>query len=357
MKVLVLAGGRGSRLWPISTKYKPKQFQKLFGSKTMLQETVGRLRPIFSIEDIYISTNEEYLKEIRKELPDLPKKNIILEPAHRERAAAILLFFAHLEKKDCQKPVLILPSDHLIKDEVGFRQAILAGERFVKKNSDYMLLLGEKPNFPDIGLGYIKKGKSLKNGNGFKIYQISFFKEKPNLQRTRAFLKTNDYFWNMAVYVFTPALVKSLIKQYIPDNYERYVKIRAAMGKKNFKEVLKTEYPKMDKVSLEYTVIENYKKNAIMPVSIGWSDIGSWAVLKKCLSSPNESFIKGNHIGIDSKNIMVYGPEDKLVATVGIKNLIVAITEDIVLVCHRDGSQRVQEVIKKLEADKNFKYI
>jgi len=357
MKVLVLAGGRGSRLWPISTKYKPKQFQKLLGRKTMLQETVDRLRPIFSVEDIYISTNEEYLKEVRKELPEIPKKNIILEPTHRERAAAILLFFAHLEKKDCLKPVLVLPSDHLIKDEAGFRRAIMAGERFVKKNPDYMVLLGEKPTFPDTGLGYIKKGKSLRNGNGLKIYQISFFKEKPNLQRARVFLKTNNYFWNMAVYVFTPALVKSLIKQYIPDNYERYKKIRAAMGKNNFKEVLKTEYPKMDKVSLEYTVIENYKKNAVMPVSIGWSDIGSWAVLKKCLSSPNENFIKGNHIGVDSKNIMVYGPEDKLVATVGIKDLIVAITDDIVLVCHKDGSQRVQDVIKKLEADKNFKYI
>ena len=129
------------------------------------------------------------------------------------------------------------------------------------------------------------------------------------------------------------------------------------MGKKNFKEVLKKEYAKMDKVSLEYSVMENYQKKAVMPVSIGWSDIGSWAVLKKCLASPNESFIKGNHIGIDSKNIMVYGPEDKLVATVGIKDLIVAITDDIVLVCHRDGSQRVQEIIKKLEEDKNFKYI
>lgn len=357
MKVLILAGGRGSRLWPISTKYKPKQFQKLLGQKTMLQQTVDRLKPIFSVEDIYISTNEEYLKEVRKELPDLPKKNIILEPVHRERAAAILLFFAHLEKKDCLKPVLVIPSDHLIKEEVKFRQAIVTGEGFVKKNPDYMLLLGEKPTFPDTGLGYVKKGKALKNGNGFKIYQISFFKEKPNLQRTRAFLKTNDYFWNTAIYIFIPALIKGLVKEFIPDNYKRYIKIRAAMEKKNFKEVLEKEYAKMDKVSLEYSVMENYQKKAVMPVSIGWSDIGSWAVLKKCLASPNESFIKGNHIGVDSKNIMVFGPEDKLVATVGIKDLIVAITDDIVLVCHRDGSQRVQEIIKKLEKDKNFKYI
>ena len=357
MKVLVLAGGRGSRLWPISTKYKPKQFQKLISKKTMLQETVDRLRPIFSVEDIYISTNEEYFKEVRKELPDLPKKNIILEPSHRERLAAILLFFAYLEKNDCSSPILVLPSDHLIKEEDRFRQAILTGEKFIKRNPDYMLLLGEKPTFPDTGLGYIKRGKKLKNGNGFNLYQISLFKEKPNLKTAKDFLKTKDYFWNTAIYIFTPALIKNLTKEFVPDNYGRFKKIKENLGKNNFKKFLGEEYSKMDKVSLEYSIIENYKKNAVLPVSVGWSDVGSWAVLKKCLASPDESFIKGNHIGINSKNIMVYGPEDKLVATVGIKNLIVAITDDIVLICHKDGSQRVKEVIEKLEKDKNFKYI
>ena len=357
MKVLVLAGGRGSRLWPISTKYKPKQFQKLISKKTMLQETVDRLRPIFSAKDIYISTNEEYFKEVRKELPDLPKKNIILEPLHRERLAAILLFLAYLEKKDCLNPILVLPSDHLIKEEDKFCQAVLAGEEFIRNNPEHMVLFGEKPNFPDTGLGYIKKGKKIKDVNDFNLYKISLFKEKPNLKIAKDYLKTKGYFWNTAIYIFSPALIKNLAKEFVPDNYRRFKKIKESVGKRNFKKILEKEYSKMDKVSLEYSIIENYKKTALLPISVGWSDVGSWAVLKKCLASPDESFIKGNHIGIKSKNIMVYSPEDKLVATVGIKDLIVAITDDIVLICHKDGSQRVKEVIERLEKDKNFKYI
>jgi len=356
MKFLILAGGKGSRLWPISTTYKPKQFQKLISQKTMLQETVNRLKPLSSVNNVYISTNKEYLKEVRKELPNLPKKNIILEPVHRERLAAILLFFAHLEEKDLSKPILVLPSDHLIKDESKLRQAILAGEKFIEENPDYILVFGEKPTSPDIGLGYIKKGKFIAEKDNFKIYRIPFFKEKPNLKRAKSFLKRKSYFWNAGLFLFTPNLMKRLVKEFVPDNYQRYEKIKAAFGKNNFRKVLEKEYSQMDKVILEYSIIENYKKNVVMPISVGWSDIGSWTVLKNSLIYPNKNFIKGNHIGINSKNIMVYAPEDKLVATIGIKDLIIALTDDIVLICHKEQSQKVKELTKKLEGNKKFNH-
>ncbi len=357
MKVLVLAGGRGTRLWPLSREHKPKQFQNIFGNRTMLQETIDRILPLVSLKDIYVATNQQYVKEVRRELPSLSKKNIISEPAHRERVAAFLLFFCHLKNKDLSEPVIVLPSDHLIKEKKKFLQVLTTAEDFIKKNPEYLLLLGEKPIFPDTGLGYIKKDKLVGNRKDFEIYQVSRFKEKPNLKRAKEFLGSKKYYWNVGIFIFAPSLIEKLVKDFVPDNYRRYQKIRKAFGKDNFKQVLEKEYSRMDKVSFDYSIVENYKKNAVLPVSMGWSDVGSWTVLKNCLSSPNKSYIRGNYIGVGSKNILVYGTSDRLVAIVGVKNLIIAVTDDIIFVCHKDSSQKVKGLIKKLEKRKKFDYL
>jgi len=357
MKVLILAGGKGTRLWPLSRQHKPKQFQKLFSRKTMLQETVARVLGFTSVKDIFVATNKHYFDEVKKNLPDLPKKNIILEPAHRERVAAFLLFFAYLDKKSLKEPVVILPSDHLIKDNKKFQGVVRAGIKMVEDNPKYLLLLGENPVFPDTGLGYIKKGKCLKKKNGFEICNVDFFKEKPNLKRAQEFLKSGDYLWNAGIFIFTPELIIELTKRFVPDNYKRYLRIKRAFNTKKFEKVLEEEYLEMDNVSFDFSIVENYKKNMVIPVSMGWSDIGSWTVLKDCLSSPNKSYIKGNYFGVGSKNILVHSATEKLVTSVGVKDLIIAVTDDIIFICHRDDSQNVKKLIEKLEKKKKFDYL
>lgn len=321
----------------------------------MLQETVSRLRPKFSWADIFVSTNGEYRDEAEKELPELPRENIIAEPLNRERVASILFFIAR--RGDCgNEPLLVLPSDHSIKDEKKFLKILAAGESFISRNKNHIVTIGATPTFPDTGLGYIKKGKLLEKSENFEISKVEFFKEKPNLKRSREYMASGEYFWNTAVYVFYPSLIEKLIKKFIPDNYSRFLKIKEALADDNGQAV-EQEYCQMDKTGLEYSIIENYDKVAVIGADIGWSDVGSWAVLKNSLSSPRKSYIKGNYIGIGSKNVMVYGSFDKLVAGIGIENLVIVVTDDIILVCNKDDSQKVKKVIEKLEKQQKFNYI
>ena len=357
MKILILAGGRGTRLWPVSRTFKPKQFQKFFGQKSLLQNTFERVFPLAKDKkNVFIATNKFFLNEVKSQLPEIPLENIILEPVFRERVAAFLLFFCYLSQKNLKEPIAVFPSDHLIKNEKEFFEALNTGKEFVKENPDCILLFGEKPKNPDVGLGYIKKGKFFKKIDRFDFYQVEFFKEKPNLERAKQFLKSKEFFWNSGIFIFVPQLIIDLTKKFVPDNWRIYQKLRKGFQKKNFKKILEKEYSQMDIVSFDYFILENYSKNIVMPVNFGWSDIGSWSVLKDCLAK-KDNFIQGNFLGIDSKNILVYGVSPQLVATCGVKNLIVVVTEDIVFICPKNKAQDVKKLVEKIEKDGKKEYL
>lgn len=345
-----MAGGRGTRLWPLSRTEKPKQFQKLISDKTMLQETAARLLPLGDWSDIYISTSSYYVKEVQRELPNVLKENIIDEPVNREQASSIALSCAFFIKRCPNEIAVALPADHLIKKDKALISAIENAAAFLEKNPDHIITIGIKPDAVDTSLGYIKKGKRfVGTGNG-TIFKAEKFIEKPDLQTAQELIKNGEYFWSSGIYIFKPKNLIERYKKFVPDTYERILKFINAVDTPEYGEVLEKEYPGSDPVPFAYSIVENDSKVLMIPADLGWSDIGSWAVLKDSLvKHTNKNFVKAAHLDIGSKDLLVYGSPKKLIATVGLRDLIIVDTPDVILICDKSKSQDVKKIVAMLE--------
>jgi len=358
MKILIMAGGRGTRLWPLSRTEKPKQFQKLISNRTMLQETAERLLPLASWRDVYISTSSHYIREVQKELPKVLKENIIDEPINREQASSIALSSAFFIKRCPNDIAVALPADHLIKNSRALLFAIKRGVDFLEKNPDYILTIGIKPDAVDTSLGYIKKGEMFAKTGKQAIFKAEKFIEKPDLETAQKLIKSGDYFWSSGIYVFKPKNLIERYKKFVPDTYERILKFINAVDTPEYREVLEKEYPGSDPVPFAYSIVENDSKVLMIPADLGWSDIGSWAVLKDSLvKHNNRNFVKAAHLDIGSKDLLVYGSPKKLIATVGLKGLIIVDTPDVILICDKSQSQDVKKIVAMLEKTNGEKHL
>lgn len=355
-----MAGGKGTRLWPLSRKNKPKQFQKLISNKTMLQETVDRLQSDFSLKDVYVATNESYISEVKNELPKLSADNIIGEPAFRERASCVALALAIFSKEKNDETMAVFPSDHYIKKEDKLLEVLKDAEEFLNNNQNYLIVVGVRPTGPETGYGYIKHQEKAivakKDKNNSKFYKVEKFIEKPDLKTAEKYCQKNNFLWNTSIYLWRTSAIIDRFKKFIPDSYERLRRIKEAVGTPEFKKVLDKEYPLMDMISVEYGILENDDKTVVISADLGWSDVGSWSALKDFLIGEDGHFVKGEHLDIGSKNLLVYGSK-KLITTIGLKDLIIVDTDDAILICDKNNSQLVKTVVEKLEKDGKIKLL
>jgi mannose-1-phosphate guanylyltransferase len=352
VSIVFLAGGSGTRLWPMSRTNLPKQLQKLVGDKTLIQQSYDRVISIAKDADIYIDTAEKYAAEIHKQLPTLPKENIIAEPSAKNTAAAVGLAAIHLFHKDPESIMVSLHSDHIVSKVDNFVSAISVATKAVAENPSLILTVGIEPTFPSTELGYIKKSDLYKKVDNADVFNVERFVEKPDAETAETFLATNSYYWNAGYFVWRVDMLLNLFKQYLPNTYNHLMKIESAIGTPNYESVLVEEYEQVDKEAVDVAILEKASKIAVVPADLGWSDIGTWSSLHDVLISSQDSNLvsRGMHTSVDTDDCLVYA-HDKMIATVGLKNVIIVDTPDVLLVADKSKAKDVKKIIDKLKEE------
>ena len=353
MKVVLFAGGVGSRLWPLSRKNLPKQFDKIVGDKSMLQIAVGKLFPEFKWDDIYISTGKTYAEMIKKQLPDLSEENIIVEPEMRDVGPAVGLITALFSKSNPDEPLALLwGSDHLVKKEDVFRKALRAAEEIVKKDPRKMIFIGQKPRFANQNLGYIGFGKKLKEVKEIPVYEFVGFEYRPDPETAQRYLEDEHHSWNLGYFVTTPKFLWELFEKNAPELFKELEKIKDAYQTPSFDKTLHSIYPTLEKISFDNAVLEKMdtKYGEVLSVDIGWSDIGAWEALKEALSeSTDENVTKGKVLIEDSRDSLVFNYTDQLTVGIDLNELLVVNTHDVLLVCPKTSVPKIKKLVESLK--------
>ncbi|WP_022846332.1 mannose-1-phosphate guanylyltransferase/mannose-6-phosphate isomerase [Desulfurobacterium sp. TC5-1] len=360
MKAIILAGGSGTRLFPMSRRKYPKQFLKIGDKKSLFQKTVERSLLTVNPEDLIIITNEDYQFHIKNQLSELFPSlvtvhhspfNLILEPIGRNTAPAIALAakFALEKLKVHEDEVLFIsPSDHLISPKEKFAEYMKKAEKIAKEG--YIVTFGVRPTKPETGYGYIEAGTALPlNAIDSICYRVKQFHEKPDLETAKEYLAKGNYYWNSGMFAFSVKTIFEELEKHAPEIYEK-------IENKAFDEILEN-FESMPDISIDYAVMEKTDKAAVLPLDITWSDVGSWDAFYEVMEKDENGNVKlGNIIDIDTRDSLVLGNK-RVVSTVGIKDLMIVETDDVLLIAKKGEGQKVREVVKKLKEEKEFKHL
>ncbi len=360
MNILIVAGGTGTRLWPASRQRKPKQLLNFLNNKTLLQNTYERFSGVIAPDHIFIATAKNYAQAISGQVPKIPKQNYSLEPALRDRAPAIGLAALIMEHQQPNSVFATSWSDSFIEPSSKYLAILKKAERFLTTHPEKIINVAVKPSFPHTGLGYIQQGQAISNKEKLAIFDARSFKEKPDLKLAKKFLQQRNYLWNTGMFIGRTDTFLELYRQYLPDIYKLLMEIKPAIGTKQQQRLIDKLYPKMPHTDIEKGLMEKLRgRLAVIAGDFAWGDIGSWKVIKDVQSKNHENIFQGLHTDHDSKGTLVYNyTKDQLVTTLGLDDISIIVTPEAILVAHKDKTEEVKEIIKKLKSDKKLsKYL
>lgn len=351
---VIMAGGIGSRFWPRSRRTNPKQFLSIVGQNTLIQATVARLQGIIPAENIHVVTNERYVDTTRSQLPAVPAENILAEPVGRNTAPCITYAAFHIHQKDPDATMVVLPADHVILDVARFHETLKVGiEKSAEERS--LVTIGIEPTYPATGYGYIQFDPEDRNPQGnLSALFVRTFAEKPNLETAERFLDSGDFLWNSGMFIWRTDSILFAVQKHIPDVYDSFAWMD---GAKETPQKLSDSFSNCPAISIDYGVMERADKVYVVPGAFDWSDVGDWkAVYDLSDKGKAGNAIQGQAIVHDASRCLI-SAQDRLVAVVGLNDIVVVDTKDALLVCHRDATQRVKNVVDYLYTHRLDDYV
>jgi mannose-1-phosphate guanylyltransferase len=343
---VIMAGGGGTRFWPLSRQNKPKQLLNISGNDIMINDTILRYENVISIENTIIVTNKSqvsFLEDIL--LEQIPRNNILKEPIAKNTAACILYAALYLQKKYDDCVMTVLPSDHYITNVSSFR-AVLEKACQLAEQADNLVTIGIKPSFPSTGYGYINLNKNILQN---EAYEVNEFVEKPSFEKAKQYLSSGDYLWNSGMFLWKTSKIIDCFQRYLPRLYKNMMQVYGDIGTEREQKAIADIYPNLQNISIDYGILERSDDVIVIPGDFGWNDVGSWDALGGIFSPDDDgNIVKAKHIGFETKNSIIFG-NGRLIATIGVDNLIIAETSDALLVCPKDKAQDVKNIVDMLK--------